>query len=155
MPASPLTLIGGPTVLIEYGGIRLLTDPTFDPPGEYKGAHSPVVHKKTSGPALSVDQIGLLDAVLLSHDHHFDNLDNAARALLPNVGATYTTNYRASGFVHWRKAVLRREIAEPSMSLHFEHIACGRKTRRYRVIPRRTVSSARALSFDRARRPNS
>jgi len=28
-----LTLIGGPTVLIEYGGYRLLTDPTFDPPG--------------------------------------------------------------------------------------------------------------------------
>jgi hypothetical protein len=30
-------------------------------------------------------------AVLLSHDHHFDNLDNAGRALLPSVGVTYTT----------------------------------------------------------------
>ena len=28
-----LTHIGGPTVLIEVGGWRLLTDPTFDPPG--------------------------------------------------------------------------------------------------------------------------
>ena len=28
-----LTLIGGPTVLIEVGGFRLLTDPTFDPAG--------------------------------------------------------------------------------------------------------------------------
>jgi L-ascorbate metabolism protein UlaG (beta-lactamase superfamily) len=28
-----LTHIGGPTVLIEAGGWRLLTDPTFDPPG--------------------------------------------------------------------------------------------------------------------------
>jgi L-ascorbate metabolism protein UlaG (beta-lactamase superfamily) len=87
-----LTLVGGPTVLIEYGGLRLLTDPTFDPPGRYRGPHSPVEHVKTAGPALSVEDVGRLDAVLLSHDHHFDNLDNAGRALLPSVGVTYTTN---------------------------------------------------------------
>ena len=28
-----ITHIGGPTVLIEVGGWRLLTDPTFDPAG--------------------------------------------------------------------------------------------------------------------------
>jgi L-ascorbate metabolism protein UlaG (beta-lactamase superfamily) len=28
-----LTRIGGPTTLIEVEGRRLLTDPTFDPPG--------------------------------------------------------------------------------------------------------------------------
>ena len=26
-------LVGGPTAVLEYGGLRLLTDPTFDPPG--------------------------------------------------------------------------------------------------------------------------
>jgi hypothetical protein len=31
-----ITLIGGPTVLVRAGGFRLLTDPTFDPPGEYR-----------------------------------------------------------------------------------------------------------------------
>lgn len=87
-----LTLIGGPTVLIEHGGLRLLTDPTFDPPGMYQGAHSPVKHHKTTGPAMSVDQVGKIDAVLLSHDHHFDNLDNAGRAMLPSVGTIYMTN---------------------------------------------------------------
>ena len=25
--------IGGPTALLEFGGLRLLTDPTFDPAG--------------------------------------------------------------------------------------------------------------------------
>ena len=30
------TLIGGPTVLIEIAGLRLVTDPTFDGPGDYK-----------------------------------------------------------------------------------------------------------------------
>jgi L-ascorbate metabolism protein UlaG (beta-lactamase superfamily) len=84
-----LTLIGGPTVLIEFGGLRLLTDPTFDPPGLYREA--PVRFEKTSGPALSPEQIGRLDAVLLSHDQHLDNLDSAGRALLPSVGTTYTT----------------------------------------------------------------
>ncbi|RTL50904.1 MAG: MBL fold metallo-hydrolase [Bradyrhizobiaceae bacterium] len=85
-----LTLIGGPTVLIEYDGIRLLTDPTFDPPGLYREG-PPVRFEKTSGPALSVNEIGHLDAVLLSHDQHFDNLDNAGRAMLPGVDTVYTT----------------------------------------------------------------
>jgi L-ascorbate metabolism protein UlaG (beta-lactamase superfamily) len=32
-----LTYIGGPTALVELGGVRLLTDPTFDPAGtEYQ-----------------------------------------------------------------------------------------------------------------------
>jgi len=87
-----LTLIGGPTVLIEFDDLRLLTDPTFDPPGQYQGPHSPVKHVKTAGPALSTAQVGRLDAVLLSHDHHFDNLDSSGRALLPSVGVTYTTS---------------------------------------------------------------
>src|SRR5262245_56163723 len=94
MPASNirLTLIGGPTVLIEFDGLRILTHPTFDPPAQYPGAHSPVKHVQTEVPALPAGKIGKLDAVLLSHDHHFDNLDNSVRALLPKAGITYTTS---------------------------------------------------------------
>jgi L-ascorbate metabolism protein UlaG (beta-lactamase superfamily) len=33
MSGLTLTLIGGPTALIEISGFRLLTDPTFDQPG--------------------------------------------------------------------------------------------------------------------------
>ena len=33
MTGIRLTHIGGPTVLIEAEGWRILTDPTFDPPG--------------------------------------------------------------------------------------------------------------------------
>ncbi len=94
MPAElKLTLVGGPTVLIEYGSLRLLTDPTFDPPGLYREA--PVRFEKTSGPALSVAEIGRIDAVLLSHDQHLDNLDNSGRAMLPGVGKVYTTKVGA------------------------------------------------------------
>jgi hypothetical protein len=33
--------------------------------------------------------------LLLSHDQHFDNLDNSGRAMLPTVGTTYTTKVGA------------------------------------------------------------
>jgi len=90
-----LTLVGGPTVLIEFGSMRLLTDPTFDPPGRYQV--NTLHFEKTSGPALSLAEIGELDAVLLSHDQHIDNLDSSGRAMLPTVGKTYTTKSGASG----------------------------------------------------------
>ena len=36
MPATtPVRTFGGPTALFEYGGLRFLTDPTFDAPGDY------------------------------------------------------------------------------------------------------------------------
>ena len=89
-----LTLVGGPTVLIDYGGLRLLTDPTFDPPGVLQ--ESPVRMEKLSGPALTPEQIGPVDAVLLSHDQHLDNLDLSGRAMLPSAGATYTTRVGAA-----------------------------------------------------------
>ena len=57
MTTATITLIGGPTALIELDGFRLLTDPTFDGPGEY--ALSYVTLKKTGNPALSPDQIDL------------------------------------------------------------------------------------------------
>jgi L-ascorbate metabolism protein UlaG (beta-lactamase superfamily) len=93
-PDLILTLVGGPTVLIEFGGIRLLTDPTFDPPGLYR--EKPVRFEKTSGPALSIEQVGAIDAVLLSHDQHLDNLDGAGRAMLPSADIVYTTQAGAT-----------------------------------------------------------
>ena len=84
------TYIGGPTALLEIAGLRLLTDPTFDPAGtEYR---TPVYTlRKTESPAVAADALGAIDAVLLSHDHHFDNLDHAGRALLPSVPLVLTT----------------------------------------------------------------
>ena len=50
MTSITITLVGGPTALIEAGGFRFLTDPTFDPPGDYALPH--VTLRKTTGPAL-------------------------------------------------------------------------------------------------------
>jgi L-ascorbate metabolism protein UlaG (beta-lactamase superfamily) len=86
-----ITHIGGPTALIEVGGWRLLTDPTFDPPGKRYAFGWGTSSRKLAGPALSAEQVGPIDAVLLSHDHHGDNLDPAGRALLPSAGVVVTT----------------------------------------------------------------
>lgn len=86
-----LTHIGGPTVLIEIGGWRLLTDPTFDPPGRRYRFGWGTSSRKLEGPALAAAELGPIDAVLLSHDHHDDNLDDAGRALLPAAGLVVTT----------------------------------------------------------------
>jgi L-ascorbate metabolism protein UlaG (beta-lactamase superfamily) len=89
MTKATITLIGGPTALIEVNGVRLLTDPTFDDPGDYALSH--VVLRKTSKPALRAEEIGAIDAVLLSHDQHADNLDNSGRDFLKNAERVLTT----------------------------------------------------------------
>jgi L-ascorbate metabolism protein UlaG (beta-lactamase superfamily) len=86
-----LTHIGGPTVLIEVGGWRLLTDPTFDPPGRWYYFGRGTGSRKTAGPALAASELGPIDAVLLTHDHHADNLDAAGRAVLQSAGVVITT----------------------------------------------------------------
>ncbi len=85
-----LTYIGGPTALIEIHGLRILTDPTFDTAGGDYRTPSYSLHK-TQSPALARERIGRVDLVLLSHDHHFDNLDGAGRELLSGAGCVLTT----------------------------------------------------------------
>ncbi|MFF3846776.1 MBL fold metallo-hydrolase [Streptomyces sp. NPDC002328] len=91
MTGIRVTHIGGPTVLIEAAGLRLLTDPTFDPPGRRYSFGVGTSSRKTAGPALGPEELPPIDAVLLTHDHHADNLDTAGRALLPEAGVVLTT----------------------------------------------------------------
>jgi L-ascorbate metabolism protein UlaG (beta-lactamase superfamily) len=86
-----ITSVGGPTVLIEVGGWRILTDPTFDPPGKRYFFGWGTASKKLQGPAVAFDDLGPIDAVLISHDHHGDNLDPTGRELLPRMGQIVTT----------------------------------------------------------------
>ena len=86
-----ITHIGGPTVLLEFGGWRLLNDPTFDPPGERWNFGWGALSQKLTGPAVASGALGHIDAVLLSHDQHGDNLDHAGRALLPEADTVVTT----------------------------------------------------------------
>ena len=86
-----LTRIGGPTILVELDGWRILLDPTFDPPGRRYAFALGTSSVKTRGPLVEADALGPIDLVLLSHDHHADNLDDAGRALLPSARHVVTT----------------------------------------------------------------
>jgi len=86
-----ITHVGGPTALIEVGGWRLLTDPTFDAAGRRYSFGWGTFSRKLADPAIAAGDLGPIDAVLLSHDHHDDNLDAAGRALLPAAGTVVTT----------------------------------------------------------------
>ncbi|NMO17875.1 MBL fold metallo-hydrolase [Pyxidicoccus fallax] len=94
------THIGTATLLLEIGSLRLLTDPAFDPPGGSYGFGWGTRSRRTSGPALPVERLGRIDAVLLSHDQHGDNLDEAGRALLPQVPRLVTTHAAARRLAH-------------------------------------------------------
>ena len=93
-PVLAVTLTGGPTALLELGGLRLLVDPTFDPPGDYPLGGGRVL-TKTAPAALTAADVGPVDAVLLSHDQHPDNLDTAGRAALADAPVVLTTELAA------------------------------------------------------------
>lgn len=94
-----ITFLGTASVLLEYGGLRLLTDPVLDPRGvTYSMGPAGIPERwfsstKTEAPPLGAAELGRIDAVLLSHDHHRDNLDVAGRAFLLSdaVDAVITT----------------------------------------------------------------
>ncbi|GAB2601156.1 MBL fold metallo-hydrolase [Kribbella endophytica] len=107
-------VLGGPTAVFEYGGLRFLTDPTFDEPGEYgRGGQRSL--RKTAPAAGRPDELGRIDVVLLSHDEHPDNLDTSGRALLADVPLTLTTpsgaerlGGKAKGLADWESVQLDR-----------------------------------------------
>jgi L-ascorbate metabolism protein UlaG (beta-lactamase superfamily) len=85
-----LTYLGTATLALRHGDTRLLTDPAFDPKGstyDFGPWFTPrawfASEKRYDTPASPA--AGRFDAVLLSHDHHADNLDLAGRALIADV----------------------------------------------------------------------
>ena len=85
-----VTCIGGPTALLEYAGLRILTDPTFDTPGSYEEPGSTTL-VKTTAPAIARTDLPPIDLVLLSHHEHRDNLDWEGLELLATGVRTLST----------------------------------------------------------------
>jgi L-ascorbate metabolism protein UlaG (beta-lactamase superfamily) len=112
--AFSVTYSGGPTAILELAGLRLLTDPTFDAPGRtYEIPRVGAKTTKLAGPALAPEALGAIDAVLLSHDEHADNLDEGGRALLSRVPVIFTTpdgalrlGGKARGLAAWEDIVI-------------------------------------------------
>ncbi|QNE20773.1 MBL fold metallo-hydrolase [Kribbella qitaiheensis] len=107
-----ITHVGGPTALLTLGGLSFLTDPAFDQPRDYQLPGR--VMTKLTGPAVSIEDLGPIDAVLLSHDQHKDNLDDSGRELLPTVPLVLSTPDAAEriagvhGLENWESVALPR-----------------------------------------------
>lgn len=97
MPGLTVTYLGGPTVLLEYAGLTILTDPTFDPPAAYPDPDGADL-VKTRGPALDVAALPPVHLVLLSHHAHEDNLDTSGAELVRSGIPTLTTPAAAAAF---------------------------------------------------------
>jgi L-ascorbate metabolism protein UlaG (beta-lactamase superfamily) len=102
-------VIGGPTAVLDLGGLRIVSDPTFDAPGPHGYL------TKTAGPAVTGDQLGQVDLVLVSHDNHPDNLDDRGRALALAGPLLLTTSSGAGrlgspavGLAPWTSQILER-----------------------------------------------
>lgn len=98
-----LTWLGTASVLIEYGGLRLLTDPVFDPNGRSYGFGPPGTPRAWFSSTRDFEvpvpagELGVVDAVLISHDHHADNLDAAGHAfVVSGTAAPVVTNPAAA-----------------------------------------------------------
>ncbi|KAE8165208.1 beta-lactamase superfamily domain-containing protein [Aspergillus tamarii] len=94
-----ITHVTTATAIINIDGINFLTDPVFCPAGSqyiydgwakapnpkdygFEGRPPSGVLRSTEGPALQLHDLPPIDAVLLSHEDHVDNLDPLGRQLL-------------------------------------------------------------------------
>jgi L-ascorbate metabolism protein UlaG (beta-lactamase superfamily) len=71
-----LFFVGNATVLLRVAGLTLLTDPNFVPAGTSVPLGYGLSTTRLTDPAMTMDELPPLDAVLLSHFHgdHFDQL---------------------------------------------------------------------------------
>jgi L-ascorbate metabolism protein UlaG (beta-lactamase superfamily) len=111
-PASDgnLEWIGGPTALLERGGLRVLTDPMLGPRGDNAftlprhpstGVLDAPVRRYTAPPAFSLAGV---NAIIVSHTHN-DHVDARAKEVLPKdlpliVAAAGAEAMRQAGFQH-------------------------------------------------------
>ncbi|KAL2105479.1 hypothetical protein VUR80DRAFT_8312 [Thermomyces stellatus] len=76
-----VTHVGTATAILDIDGVTFLTDPFFSTAGHTWSFANDTL-RVTENPALRLDQLSHIDAVLLSHENHPENLDELGRQLL-------------------------------------------------------------------------
>lgn len=86
--------IRGATVIVTFANKRFLIDPFFADkgtippvPSPYNNSNNPLVELP-----LPTDKLVAVDAVIVTHMHHFDHFDEAARDAIPKDKPMFTQN---------------------------------------------------------------
>lgn len=115
-----ITHIDTACILLDINGYKIVTDPTLDNKDGVLPQYvsSPFAFsKKYIDPALTTEEIGKVDLVLLSHDHHSDNLDKNGRAFIKTVKTVLSTkdaerrlkNNNTIGLDNWEEYIIETE----------------------------------------------
>lgn len=82
---ASLFFVGTATTIIEWEGLRILTDPNFLHAGDHVHLGPGVSSMRQTNPAIDLEELPRIDAILLSHYHedHFDRVveDKLSRTL--------------------------------------------------------------------------
>ena len=86
--------IRGATAIVTFGGKRFLIDPFFADKGTTPPIPSP--YNNTPNPLVAlpvaVDELVAVDAVVVTHMHHFDHFDKAAQDVIPKDMPMFAQN---------------------------------------------------------------
>ncbi|MGC9665613.1 MBL fold metallo-hydrolase [Planosporangium sp. 12N6] len=106
-PDASVTFVGTATTLLHLGEFTLLTDPNFLHAGEAAYLGYGLWSRRRTQPALDVDELPTVDAVVLSHLHG-DHFDRVAKARLPRalpIVSTPSAAYRLERTWRFRDTV--------------------------------------------------
>lgn len=90
MASVTVTHIGTATAIINIDGVNILTDPAFPDGSDIQ--HKYAVLKTPQKAAIRLPDLPHIDAILLSHEDHPDNLDPQGRTLLMGRNVITTVN---------------------------------------------------------------
>ena len=89
---ASLYFVGTATTILEWEGLRLMTDPNFLHKGDHVHLGPGVTGTRQTNPAIDLQQLPPIDLVLLSHYHadHFDELvEDSLRRDLPIISTPH------------------------------------------------------------------
>ena len=86
--------VGTATVIISYGGFKILTDPNFLHAGDHVHLGYGLTSERLTNPAIEIENLPDIDFVLLSHLHG-DHFDRIAEAKLNKTLPIITTGHAA------------------------------------------------------------
>jgi L-ascorbate metabolism protein UlaG (beta-lactamase superfamily) len=93
---ASLYFVGTATTILEWEGIRIMTDPNFLHAGDHVHLGPGVTGERKTNPAVDLEELPRIDAVLLSHYHadHFDEkVESSLRRDLPIVTTPHAKHH--------------------------------------------------------------